>query len=376
MSTGKKVLWVVIVVLVVWGLYGASKKPEMTGPIKIGFIAPLSGDAAAYGEPLKKGVEIAVLEINANGGVDGRPFEIIYEDGKCNNKDASSAAQKLISIDKVKVIIGMVCSGEVLSAAPIAEAAKVVLIGQGSSPDVTNAGDYTFRTFPSDTIVGTALTENMKRNGHDTVAIVAGNTAYALALEKDFLSKTDGAGLVVVASEHYNAETRDFRSILQKIKVANPKAILIDSQTGADGARIAQQARTLGIKSQFYTAYFSGPEFVKTGKAVEGTYVVDAPALGSENQRATEFLKKSQDTYKAEPTYPFFSANAYDQVYLLASVFGKVGTEDTSKIKAELYATKAFSGITGTFGFDQNGDVTGLGMRVMQIKDGSLVEVK
>ncbi|TAK57049.1 hypothetical protein EPO17_03015 [Patescibacteria group bacterium] len=372
----KKVLWVVVIVLVVWGLYSLSKKPEATGPIKIGFIAPLSGDAAAYGEPLKKGVEIAVSEINAKGGVDGRSLEIIYEDGKCNNKDASTAAQKLISIDKVKVIIGMVCSGELLSVAPIAETAKVIVIGQGSSPDITKAGDYIFRTFPSDTIVGTALAENMSKNGYDTVAIVAENTAYALALEKDFVSKTDAAKLQVVASEHYAPDVKDFRSILQKIKVTNPKALLLDSQTGANGARLAQQARTLGIKSQFYTAYFSGPEFVKTGKAVEGAYVVDAPALGSDNQRATDFLKKSQAVYGAEPTYPFFSANAYDQVYLLASIFEKVGSEDTSKIKQELYATKSFPGITGTFGFDENGDVTNIGMRVMQIKDGTLVEVK
>ena len=154
------------------------------------------------------------------------------------------------------------------------------------------------------------------------------------------------------------------------------EAILIDTQTGSDGARLAEQARTLGIKSQFYTAYFSGPEFVKTGMAVEGAYIVDAPALGSENSRANAFLQESKKRYSSEPTYPFFSANAYDEVYLLATIFEKVGASDTEKIKQALYATKDFPGITGTFGFDENGDVTGIGMRMMQVKDGALVDAK
>jgi len=370
----KIIIGLVVVVIILIAISGG--RNTESGPIKIGFIAPLSGGAASYGEPVKKGVEMAVSEINDNGGIKGRQLEVIYEDGKCDNKDATSAAQKLISIDKVKVIIGMICSGELLSAAPVAETAKVVLLGQGSSPEITNAGDYIFRSFPSDTVVGKALVENMTKNKVKTVAMLSGSTAYTLGLQKDFEGRIKDSDIKLVASENYTDTTKDFRSILQKIKLTNPDVLILNTQTPADGGRAAQQARDLGITSQFYTAYFSGPEFVGLGKAVEGTYVVDAPSLAADNQRANDFLIKSKEKYGTEVTYPFFSANAYDQVYLLAQIFADFGTNDSDMIKTALYNTKDFNGVTGNFGFDSNGDVTGIGMRMTQIKDGKLVQVQ
>lgn len=374
MSKTVKIVLGIIVLAVLIILIVSSKKTE-TGPIKIGFIAPLTGEAAAYGEPIKRGTEIAVSEINDKGGIKGRKIEVVYEDGKCSNKDATSAAQKLISIDKVKVIVGMICSGELLSAAPVAENAKVVLIGQGSSPDITKAGDYTFRTFPSDTIVGTTLVQSMEKNGVKTVAVLTGSTAYTLALQKDFESKVKSSTVKLVATETYTENTKDFRSLLQKIKAANPDALLIDTQTGAEGGRVAQQARDLGIKSQFYSAYFTGTEFTGLGKAVEGTYIVDAPSLIEGDGRVSAFLKKSKEKYGSDQTYPFFAANVYDEIYLLADIISKVGYDDAEKIKNALYAVKDFDGLSGKFGFDENGDVTGIGMRLTQVKDGKAVPV-
>lgn len=367
--------WVVgsIVLVVILVLAFGTRTEKETSPIKIGFIAPLSGDAAAYGEPLKKGVEIAVSEINEKGGVKGRLIEVVYEDGKCSNKDATSAAQKLISIDKVKVIVGMVCSGELLSAAPVAENAKVVLIGQGTSPDITKAGDYVFRTLPSDAILSTTLLEHMSKNGVKTVALLSGSTAYTLALQKDLEAKIKDSDIKLVASENYTDATKDYRSLLQKIKTSKPDVLVLNAQTGADGGRMAQQARDLGVTSQFYTAYFSGPEFVGLGKAVEGTFVADAPALDEKNSEAQAFLAKSKVRYGTDTTYPFFSANAYDQVYLLADIFARIDPSDSEALKNALYTTKDFKGVSGTFGFDQDGDVTGIGMRITQIKDGKLV---
>ena len=269
MSKSTKIIIGIVVVVIIILLAVTSGKKADAGPIKIGLIAPLTGDASAYGEPVRKGVEIATSEINEKGGIDGRFLEVVYEDGKCSNKDATSAAQKLINIDKVKVIVGMICSGELLSAAPVAESAKVILLGQGSSPDITNAGDYTFRSFPSDIVVSSAMLEHMSKNNVKTVALLSGSTAFTTALKKDFESKIKDTSIKIVASEDYNDSTKDYRSILQKIKLANPDAILLNTQTGADGGRAAQQARDLGITSQFYTAYFSGPEFVGLGKAVE-----------------------------------------------------------------------------------------------------------
>ena len=112
--------------------------------IVIGFIAPLVGDASAYGEASRTGVELALDEIDAT-------IIVIFENGGCNAKDSTTAANKLIHIDNVKIIVGTVCSSETLAIAPIAEENGVVILSAASSsPDITAAGDYIFRTWPSD----------------------------------------------------------------------------------------------------------------------------------------------------------------------------------------------------------------------------------
>ena len=131
----KAIVWLIVIVVVIWAGWALlDKAPEAeAGPIMIGFIGPLTGDAAAYGEPERDVVALAVEEINAAGGINGRQISVIYEDGKCDGTASASAAQKLVNVDKVKVIIGGFCSGETLGAAPIAEQNKVILISPSST---------------------------------------------------------------------------------------------------------------------------------------------------------------------------------------------------------------------------------------------------
>src|SRR3989344_5758192 len=130
--------------------------------IRIGFIGPLSGDVASIGQSVKAAIELGVEEVNQAGGINGQPLEVIYEDGKCGPKDSTDAANKLINIDKVPVIIGGGCSSETLAAAPIAETSKVTLLSYCSSnPKITESGDYIFRTYPSDAFQGKVAAEKI-----------------------------------------------------------------------------------------------------------------------------------------------------------------------------------------------------------------------
>jgi branched-chain amino acid transport system substrate-binding protein len=207
----------------------------------------------------------------------------------------------------------------------------------------------------------------------ERVAILSGSSAYSIGLKNFFLDVAKQKNLNIVVSEDYLADAVDFRTNLQKIKVTNPDAFLLNPQTGQAAARIAEQARALGITSQFYGIYFTGPEFIKIGAAVEGTYIADTPSLNNSNPRVVAFKESTVKRYGSEPNYLFFGANAYDQVYLVADMFKKVGTEDTDKMKSYLYDLKDFDGISGKFGFDSNGDVTGIGMILTQVKNGEVV---
>lgn len=165
----------------------STTKPATGEAIKIGAILPLTGDGAAYGVPLQKVAQIAIDKVNKEGGIDGKKLEFIWEDGKCNGKDAASAVQKLINVDKVKIIYGGFCSSETLGIAPIAEQAHVVVLSPGSSsPDITNAGDYIFRNYPSDSSQGAILAEVAKGLGLKKIGMLTEQQDYTVGIQKAF----------------------------------------------------------------------------------------------------------------------------------------------------------------------------------------------
>ncbi|MBW2991330.1 ABC transporter substrate-binding protein, partial [Candidatus Woesearchaeota archaeon] len=115
-------------------------------PIRIASVLPLTGPAAYAGTWISQGLELALEEVNREGGVNGRPLEIIYEDDQCNPQRAVTAMNKLIYADGIKVVLGPQCSSGILAAAPIAEKEEVIILAPiGSSPKITHAGDFIFR---------------------------------------------------------------------------------------------------------------------------------------------------------------------------------------------------------------------------------------
>ncbi|MBL8031327.1 MAG: ABC transporter substrate-binding protein, partial [Candidatus Doudnabacteria bacterium] len=198
-NTTKWVIGIVVVLVVIIGLVQANKKDssqttgsggtttkvESSGPIKVGVILPLTGDAAAYGEPMRNALTLAADDVNKNGGVGGKDIVLIYEDGKCSGKDAASAASKLVSIDKVQVIIGGFCSSESLAALPVVETAKVALFSGGSSsPDLTGKSRFFFRDYPSDASQGKVLAELAWKRGLKKVAFIQEQLDYPWGLYK------------------------------------------------------------------------------------------------------------------------------------------------------------------------------------------------
>lgn len=374
----KWVVGVIVVVAIVAVGYFVSKgpsEPASTEPIKIGFVAPLSGEAAAYGESERDGVMIAVDEINKKGGVNGKQIVVIYEDGKCNGKDATSAAQKLVNIDEVKMIIGGGCSGEVFGMAPITEAAKVIVLSpSASNPKITEIGDYVFRNHPNDNDAGKQLADVMYKV-YKKAAVISENTEYAQGIKGSFIDNYKTSGGTVVFDESFIPETNDFRSVLSKLKATNPEAIFINPQAGGAAYQIAKQARELGLKQQFYIAYLSGPDYVVAGPEVEGTILIDVPGLTIKNPQAAGLLNTYQARYNKRPNYPYFAGAAYDAVYLLTNAVKNYG-ENTDKIRDYLYGLTEYKGAIGNYHFDKNGDVVGITLVLKKIQDGKVVEIK
>ena len=368
----KWILGIIIVLLVVWGIYSAVQEPKQaTGePIKIGFIGPLTGDASSIGTVNRAGVELAVEEVNKAGGVNGRPLEMIYEDGQCNAKAAVSAANKLINVDKVPVIIGGLCSTETAAFGPTAMQNKVIAFAYGSSaPKLNELGKYFFRSYPSDAFQGKFGAEYAYNDlGAKKVAVLYHISDYGTGIKDVFEQRFKELGGEIVVEEGAPQESRDYRTALSKIKNSNPD--LIYMPTYPDGAIVAvKQAQELGIKTKLLGADAWDDPNLQKEVSGRGDLVFTAVVnLSPEDFKAKVLAKTGGDQV------PLGTPNAYDNVKIIAQVMKKVGL-DTDKIQEELHKIK-YDGISGHIEFYANGDLAVANYVVKRIENGKSAEIK
>ncbi|MED5580419.1 MAG: penicillin-binding protein activator [Nitrospinota bacterium] len=314
--------------------------------VKIGFMAPLTGGAASYGLSIKKGVDLANKEIG--GGF----LKIVYEDSKCSGKEAVSAINKLISIDKVSAIVGEVCSGATLASAPIAERNKVVMISSSStSPKITNAGVYIFRTVPSDALQGDFGAKYVYSKGYRKLAILFSNEEYGLGFSKVLSKSFAKVGGAIVAKEKFKRDATDLRTQLTKIKSSAPDSIYIISNSPPSAVSALKQIKELGIRSALFGSEGLKSDAVSKGSAgsAEGLIVT------SVSSGTNSFAKRHLKVYGKSPGP--FAAQAYDALKAIALAVGK-GARTGTQIKSNLSGI-SFDGASGRIKFDSNGDVSG-----------------
>lgn len=347
--------WVVGIIILAVIIIGAVLifTPKETGAIKIGAILPLTGDAATIGQNTRQAMELAVEEINNAGGINSRNLEIIFEDGKCGAKDSTNAANKLVNIDGVPIIIGGLCSSETLAAAPIAESNKVVLFSPCStSPAVTTAGDYVFRDSPSDSFQGIYAADVVYNTlGKNNVAILYCLSDWCTAIKEVFKTKFTELNGTIVAEEGYEQTTKDLRTQLTKIKQAKPDALYFLGYTEASIIGL-KQIKELGINvSVIGGDGWDDPKIWNEVKdAGEGVrYTLQYAAL-------PESFKSKMKTKTGSEEITLCTPNAYDAVNIIANVMNKAGT-NSIKIKDELYKVSNYQGVSGTITLDENGDL-------------------
>lgn len=334
----------------------------------IGAIAPLSGDGAAYGIPAQKVAELAAQDVNEQW--DDARLEIIWEDGKCTGAGGLAAAQKLVNFNGVNVIFGGACSGETLGAAPFTEQNDVLLFSSiSSSPDVTEAGDFVFRNYPSDDRQMSAMTDFIQSKGYSQVAILSENTDYAQAQREAYKELLPAAGIEVVADEVVASETKDIRTEIAKIEDANPNAVLVVPQTIPMAGIFAKQLFEADLEAQLLGNDISTlDETINNHPTeLEGFFGVRA------DYPESEAYERMQSITGCE--IGLYCATTYDAVFLLAEKLEECG-EDPVCIRDSLYATQRWEGpLAGEVSFDENGDVTG-GFVIFKATDGQWIPLE
>lgn len=340
-----------------------------TGNIQIGVINPLTGAFGSYGEPIRDGITMAVDEINSKGGINGRKVEILYEDDGGDPKASVNAFTKLATVSKVPVIIGPLSSGTSMATAPLADRYKVVQMSTlAGTIDLSQAGDYVFRIYPSSEIGSRFIAKvAVDRFKAKRAAILYANNAIGIASRKFVTEVLQQSGVNVVAVETFNDGDRDFRTQLTKIREAKPDVILASAYY-EEGAPILVQAKQLGINAPFLGEdSWYGPIAGIVGDQLKNLYFADI-AFGpnyKEDQPMQQFIAAFQQRYNRIPNS--YSACGYTAVYVIKQAIESGGYEGT-KIKDALYKIDMDTPF-GHVKYNENGDNIGATYALYQLNE-------
>lgn len=352
----KKTFASFVLLFLLAGCTNSSVVNEETEVFRIGAIGPLTGEAASYGEALRKVVEMETERINEVGGVNGKSLEILWEDGKCNPSDAALAGQKLINIDKVNTIITF-CSGETLGVAPISEKNKVIVISSfASSPEVTNAGDFVFRTDPNGE-KQSEISAEYSNIHFPRIAILHEQADYSVTVVGAFEKYYTGE---IVMKESFLLTESDYKTRLTKLKNEDIDGIFLLTQFPNKFDILLKQMEELQWEVPILTNEIAtgNSEIVQNHKEFLTDKLIASDFVVPENEQFTTFVQEYKERYEDDPQYLAYAATTVDMMRVLGKVLNEVSdTSDTEAIRDALYATKDFESMFGKLSFDAKGDV-------------------
>lgn len=329
----------------------ADQKPaEEKGPIKIGFLGALTGNVATYGVNTLKGMKLAVEEINAAGGVLGRPLEIVIEDNRGDKTEIANVTKKFVTRDKVVAVIGDPTTGGTKVAAPICQQNKVVLVSAGAvGPGVVEIGDYIFRDVVIDPIAVPAVVKWLKDSlkWKRVAMVVSVNNDYSVGQSKLFEDSLKKEGIEIVLKESIQDGDTVFTSQVTKIKQANVDGIVAPIYY-TEGALFMVEARKQGLKKVFIGGDgLLSPVLWELAKgATEGCMVFAGFSPDEPDEITKKFIDKCKAIYNEEPD--MFHAQGYDAVYMVADAIKRANSADPSVFKDALAKTKDLRGVCGT----------------------------
>jgi branched-chain amino acid transport system substrate-binding protein len=349
---------------------------DVKEPLRIGWIGPMSGPTAKYGA--YQAAMLAEADINAAGGIRGRPLKLIFQDGKASGRESVTAANYLINVEHVHYIVGGHCTPESLPISSVAERNKVLMMAAiTSSPKLTPAGDYVFRVTAVNTQgVDKLLPYIQQHSLGKRFGVIYEETDYAEGLGEYFRQKAPSFGFEVATFDGYAPGEQDFRGILTRIKQARLDGLYISVQAPDAAVLIAQRMRELGINALILGNELTGNAAqlgAQTGTLFEGLIFAE-PRFDRESPAVKALRLKFKEHFgAADLPYGIWTAEAYDAVRVMADAIGRCG-DDVEKVKNCLYQTRSYPGVSGPIGFDENGDGT-KSYVLKTVRQGQIVEL-
>ncbi|MEA5030550.1 MAG: ABC transporter substrate-binding protein [Sphaerochaeta sp.] len=391
----KKVFAVIMIVALAstMAVFAAGGKEAAPSSVKVGFIGPMTGDYANYGDLISKGVLLAIEEKNATGGIAGKvKVELIIEDSEGDPQKGLAGIEKLSSSDKIVALTGPVFTGVSFAVGQRVQDEGIMMVTpSGTHKDITAIGDYVFRTVASDGLQGEVSGHYFyEKLGVRELGVLYVKNDYSQGLYEGTKESFESRGGKVTIAETAQIGDKDFKTQLTKIRAAAPDAIYIPNYT-AEMAQILEQATQLGLKIPFLSSDgFSNPEIYDLAGAYTNGVVYVGPTQVAESAPYKKFVADYTKKWGFAPDS--FATNAYDGAYILFDALEKVyaatGKFDRKAVRDAFAATTDFPGITGTINFAENGDLvayqgvykvegkTPKYVGTFTVVDGALVEIK
>ncbi|MGC9358394.1 MAG: ABC transporter substrate-binding protein [Anaerolineae bacterium] len=327
-------------------------------PIRVGFAGELTGRNADLSVQGRNGVQLAVKEINAEGGVAGRALELLVRDDEGTPEGARAADQALIDAGVV-AIIGHMTSGQSVAAVPVVNETEIILLSPTTStPELSGLKDNFFRVNPVNAQEAMATACHMYReHGLVSAAIIYDdqNAAYTDVYRETFESTYHILGGEITGEISFSSdENPDFALLVDELRTGDPAAVLIVT-SDVDAALIAQQVRLAGWEVPLSAAGWAQTEALlqNGGAAVEGMHLVTNYDSNSQAPAFLDFKTRYQEHFGRAPT--FAAAQAYESVFLLAAALEK--TNGNAQGLSQALVETRVEGLTGPFELDEYGDV-------------------
>lgn len=336
-------------------VFSCTKKAN-ENEILIGSYSSNTGATATFGVFQLHGTEMAIEEINAAGGINGKKIRHINYDNKSDADETLAVVNRLISQDKVVAILGEATSGRSKIGAQVAQQHKVpMLSSSATNPDVTKVGNYIFRACFIDPFQGMVMakfmTENLKLKKAAILRDIKND--YSVGLSDIFADKLKAAGGEIITDISYQEGDIDFKSQLTAIKAKNVEAIFVPGYYN-EVALIAKQAKELGMTMPLLGGDgWSSPKLYEIAKeAINGNYFSNHYTTESKDPKTVNFVKAFKAKYKEDADV--MAALAYDAVYLMVEAIKNSKEVTSENIRNELANIKNFHGVTGQMSMDEN----------------------
>jgi branched-chain amino acid transport system substrate-binding protein len=328
--------------------------PAGSDVILLGQVGALTGGQATFGISTRNGIEMAIKEANAAGGVKGKKLAIRVYDNQSKPEEAAQSVTRLITQDKVVLILGDVASSNSLAMAEKAQAAGVPMITPSSTnTTVTQKGDYIFRVCFIDPFQGFVMAkfarENLKLG---KVAVLQDNkSAYSIDLSGVFTQKFTEMGGKVVTTESYSQGDTDYRAQLTAIRKAQPDGIYVPGYYSEVGI-IARQAREVGLKAPLMggDGWDSEKLFELGGSAIQGSYFSNHYSPDNPDPRVQKFISEYKAAYGGVPDA--LAALGYDAAHVAIEALKRAKDLSGPAVRDAIAQTKNFPGVAGTITLD------------------------